>query len=229
MMRFVAFAVTVLLAAPSAAQTPQFFGPTAYLSDADIPAGLYASGSPTALEDFEDCVLDFGITGSNGTPLSPPGGGCPQQSANVDSVDGDDGTIDGSGSAGNSWFGSQTLDFTFSSPVTAAGLVYTDGAGPIRFQAYDAGSTLLGEIGPVTLDLPGAGNTADDHFFGVRYEGGIAFIRIILGGAVEVDHVQYGNGFVPVPAAGTAVRLLLVVLLGAAGIAAWRKSSRGAA
>ena len=41
-----------------------FFGPSAYLSAADIPAGLYAGGSPLFLENFEDSSLDGGITAS---------------------------------------------------------------------------------------------------------------------------------------------------------------------
>ena len=75
---------------------PIFLGPTPYLSAADIPAGLYAGGGlPTALENFEDGSLDFGITASSGFvtvgPLSP------FPSISTDSVDADDGLINNSG------------------------------------------------------------------------------------------------------------------------------------
>src|SRR5712691_3367254 len=76
-----------------------FFGPTPYLSSNDIPAGLYNSGAPTFLENFEDGNLDPRIIASAGgvIPLGFEGV--------IDSVDADDGGIDGSGVKGHSWFG----------------------------------------------------------------------------------------------------------------------------
>lgn len=67
---------------------------------ADTPAGLFAG--PTSLEDFEDGVLSFGITASTG---GPGGSGAPFGPNDfTDSVDCDDGVIDGFGQNGWSWF-----------------------------------------------------------------------------------------------------------------------------
>ena len=68
---FAIVAVSVLVVAVGSAHAaPIFFGPTPYLSSADIPAGFYAGGSPTALEDFEDGVINFGLT-TNGSIALP--------------------------------------------------------------------------------------------------------------------------------------------------------------
>lgn len=177
-----------------------FFGPTAYLSSGDVPAGFYAGGSPTFLEDFEDGSLDGGITASAGSIIGPGG--------LTDSVDADDGVIDGSGSQGHSFFfgsGGTGITFTFSTPVTAAGVVWTDGAGVTSFEAFDALGASLGTIGPVAIsDGSITGTTGEDSFFGIQDPGGIGSIRIAnASGGIEVDHVQYGAaplGVVPLPA-----------------------------
>ena len=172
---------------------PIFWGPISYKSENDIPAGFYANG-PTALENFEDGVLNFGITGSAGYPYS---GG------NRDSVDGDDGIIDGSGATGDSWYnpsGSTGIIFTFSGPLpTAAGIVWTDGAGSTIFEAFGIGMVSLGQIGPVNIaDAYYNGTTGDDHFFGVQYSEGILAIKIRnTSGGIEVDHLQYGTAAIP--------------------------------
>jgi hypothetical protein len=175
-------------AAPLAQAT--FFGPTPYLSTADIPAGFYGGGTFDFLEDFEDGTLDGGITASAGSVLAP--------GAVTDSVDADDGAIDGSGSTGFSHL-STGVTFTFSPPLpTAAGLVWTDGSGGYTFEAFGPGAVSLGTVGPVTLgDGLFTGGTAEDRFFGVQDAGGIEAIRI-SGGAVETDHVQYGQTITPV-------------------------------
>lgn len=180
-----------------------FYGPTGYLSDSDIPAGFYVGGTPTALEDFEDGTLSFGITASAGAVIPPGFIGL------IDSVDGDDGTIDGSGLAGHSWFfgtGSTGVTFTFLGPLpTAAGLVWTDGAGTTTFEAFGPGMVSLGTIGPVSIAGAGfTGQTAEDRFFGVQSSGGILAIKIKnSSGGIEVDHVQYGSApaAVPLPSA----------------------------
>lgn len=69
------------------------FGPTPYLSAADSPFSLSSPG--LLLEDFEDGALDTpGVSSTNGAPRGPSG--------LTDSVDGDDGSIDGSGNGGHS-------------------------------------------------------------------------------------------------------------------------------
>ena len=216
MYRFLPVAIVLsALVTSSVSAAPIYFGPTPYLSAGDIPAGFYAGGVPTALETFEDGTLDFGITASPGSLVIPPSC-CP---AEIDSVDGDDGVIDGSGVLGHSWFffaGTPGITFTFSGPLpTAAGIVWTDGAGPTTFEAFGPGMVSLGTIGPVMIaDASIFGTTAEDHFFGVQDLGGILAIKLSnVAGGIEVDHVQFGAAaLVPVPAAawlfGSALGLL---------------------
>ena len=181
-----------------------FFGPTPYLSTADIPVGFYGAGSPTALEDFEDGTLDFGIIVTSPSGASVVGMGSGQF---ADSVDFDDGVIDGdnTGGVGHSNFiggaGSpQSVLYTFPFPVVEAGLVWTDGdaGSTVIFEAFGPGGS-LGTIGPFSLaDGPQTGETAEDSFFGVKDPAGIIAIKIIdssPNGAFEIDHVQYGAAF----------------------------------
>jgi hypothetical protein len=219
------FAGLVLAAASGARAQATFVGPVPYLSRADIPVGFYAGGAPTALEDFEDCVLSFGITASGGYAIGPgpmcvPGGGL------VDSVDADDGVIDGSGSLGSSWFsgdGPTGVTFTFPSPVTAAGCVWTDGAGTTTFEAFGPGMVSLGTIGPVLIaDGNSVGATAEDRFFGVKNPNGIVAIKLSNSCCgIEVDHLQYGVAANPVPTLpplGWAALAALLLLAGASRI-----------
>ena len=194
--------------------TPTFFGPTPYLSAGDIPAGFYAGG-PTFLEDFEDGSLGGGITASVGAVIPPGWPGL------IDSVDGDDGTIDGSGLAGHSWFsinGQTGVTFTFSVTLpTAAGIVWTDGDGTTTFEAFGPGMVSLGTIGPVAIATPGSygGQTNSDRFFGVQNLGGILAVKLSnSSGGLEVDHVQYGSASVPEPATMFLLGLGLVGLAG---------------
>jgi hypothetical protein len=183
--------LSIGIAASSASAAPVFFFDlgTSYLSQANIPAGFYAGGAPTALENFEDGTLDFGITASTGSVLGPSG--------NTDSVDGDDGAIDGSGTGGHSWFsgnGAAGVTFTFSGALpTAAGIVWTDGSGDTTFEAFGAGMVSLGTITESIADGSFTGTTAEDHFFGVQDFAGILAVKLSNGGGgIEVDHVQFG-------------------------------------
>ena len=197
---FLAVAI-VLLVGFGAQGSVQLFGPTPYFSQADIPVGLYAGGSPTFLEDFEDSSLGGGITASNGGVIPPYSGG---EEPYIDSVDGDDGVLDGWGLDGHSWFytnGAAGVTFTFADPVTAAGIVWTDGDGTTTFEAF-RGATSIGIIGPVTIATPGSyGGQADsDRFFGIADPLGITAVKLSNTRAgIEVDHVQYGE-MVPEPA-----------------------------
>lgn len=186
---------------------PIFVGPTSYTSQADRPAGFYAGAGPTFLEDFEDFSLDGGITASTGVVISPGG--------STDSVDADDGTIDGFGTAGRSWFsgnGVVGVTFTFPQLVTAAGAVWTDGAGTTSFEAFGPGMVSLGTIGPVAIaDASHGGTTGEDRFFGVQDPNGILAIKLSnSAGGIEIDHVQYGQ----VPEPTSAVLLGGLVGLG---------------
>ncbi|RQO60377.1 hypothetical protein DBR47_08395 [Paucibacter sp. KBW04] len=212
------------LAAASAA--PIFFGPSAYLSPADIPAGFYHGGSPTLLETFEDGSLDASLQGSGGSIISVSFAGI------RDSVDSDDGTIDGTcgpQTAGRcaSWFGNGVPGVGFSfvgsgALPTAFGLVWTDGFGTITFSAKGADGQSLGSFSFNGIpDGSAAATTAEDRFFGLQFAGGIQSIQISnSSGGIEVDHVQYGQMTAAVPEPQQWVLLLLGLAL-----LAWRKLS----
>ncbi|MEZ4334089.1 MAG: hypothetical protein R3F35_20255 [Myxococcota bacterium] len=163
-------------------------GPTPYLSPADVPAYFYADGNATAIEDFEDCELSTADHGIGEETF-----GVCSNGPNRDSVLSDSGVIEGT--RGNSWFSTQKKKYTFAEPVTAAGLVYTDGPGSFVFRVYGPGDSVLLET-EETYDLDTApdGSSADDRFFGARNPNGITAIEIDGGSSgLETDHVQYGN------------------------------------
>lgn len=214
-------ALVVVLALSGAVRANIMYGPTPYLQFSDSP--FYGLAFSTFyLEDFEDGFLntpgvsvDFGILSSLGF-----------DAASVDSVDADDGVIDGdnTGGVGDSWWapGDPGVTFTFNfsqgalgTLPTHVGIVWTDGHNLTTFSAFDGNGALLGTIGPVALGVPGqiTGETAEDRFFGVSDLGGIGSITITTGtgdeSGIEVDHLQYGV-VVPVPGA---------VVLGGIGVA----------
>ena len=232
--RLVAAAALSLAAVPTSAAT-FFFSDTPYKSAADIPTGFYASGSPDFLEDFEDGNLGGGITATLATPLGPVGSGGVFQikngplSSSVDSVE-----------YPSSGFGRSLLTtsvtFTFNSPVTAAGLVWTDGVGDYVFEAFNELGTSLGSI-TRNLGVAGSfqGGNDEDRFFGVTSLGGIKSISMTWidfpFSTMELDHIQYGRAVVPpVPEDPSVIPLpaglpLLLAGLGALGL--MRRSKRG--
>lgn len=171
-----------------------FTGPTPYLSTANSPFLADINAGMVHVEDFECGTLTVpGVTIGGGSIIGPGG--------LTDSVDADDGAIDGSGTNGRSVFGSGTpgITFTFSAVTlgalpTRVGIVWTDGEGTTSFEAFDSVGGSLGTIGPVAIaDGSFVGTTADDNFFGVTFAGGISEIRISnTSGGIEVDHLQYG-------------------------------------
>lgn len=204
-----AVALCALLLCSRAEAAPIFFGPSPYLSIADIPAGFYAGG-PAALENFEDRSLDFGIT-SGGTLRLP--------ASFTDSVDADDGVIDGFGKAGHSFLtAGRNITFTFTSPVSAAALVLTESKGPVTFHVFGANMVSLGSFGPFSLnDAQTTGQTAEDRFFGV-HASGIRAIRLTSTMAgMEVDHVQFGNAGAGVPTPEPTALVLLGLALAVLG------------
>ena len=179
-------------------------GPTPYLSFSDSPASGI-SFSYFQLENFESGVLGAtGVTASGGSVLGP--------GQFTDSVDADDGVINGFGTNGHSWYsaGNRSLSFTFDASIlgalpTYAGIVWTDvgfrddgifGPAPVIFEAFDSLGNSLGEIGPFAVGDDGSvnGNTAEDRFFGVTEATGISRITISMSssGDWEVDHLQFG-------------------------------------
>jgi hypothetical protein len=174
-------------------------GPTPYLSSADSPFNP-ASFSYFHLEDFEDHLFNTpGVSADAGGVTSVVFGPSVH-----DSVDADDGTIDGSGLNGDGYFapnGAGGVMFTFDANVlgslpTDVGIVWTDGSGTTLFEPFDAQGNPLPPIGPLALaDASFNGETAEDRFLGVSDPGGISAIQISnTGGGMEVDHLQYGGG-----------------------------------
>lgn len=188
-------AVLLLVSTHALAGEGTFSGPTPYLSSANSPFVAGINAGTVFLETFE-CGVQIvpGVTPSAGSVLGPGG--------LTDSVDADDGAIDGSGLGGNSFFsgnGAAGITFTFNSATlgalpTQAGIVWTDGGGTTTFEAFDAMGASLGTIGPVSIaDGSNSGTTGEDRFFGVVFAGGISAIRISnSSGGIEVDHLQYG-------------------------------------
>jgi hypothetical protein len=197
-----------VLASPAIAGLTSF-GPSTYASEADSP---FFGVTGFQVETFEDGLLNIpGVTASGGGVVAP--------GASTDSVDGDDGVLDGSGAAGRSWYsfnGGSRVEFTFDASAIGqlpqyAGLVLTDvgivaggaeGFSNATFFAYDSGGMLAATIGPSSFgDGLVTGATAEDRFFGVFIAGGISRIAIEVASSTdwELDHVQYA---VPTPGAG---------------------------
>jgi uncharacterized repeat protein (TIGR01451 family) len=171
-----------------------FFGPLAYTCQNDSPffAGILAGN--ILLETFEDGLFNVtGAAASTGSVLGPGG--------LTDSVDCDDGVVDGSGTNGRSFFagsGATGITFTFSAAVlgslpTQVGIAWTDGSGTISFEAFDAVGASLGVVTGNHADGSVSGTTGEDRFYGVMNAGGISAIRIRnTSGGIEVDHLQFG-------------------------------------
>jgi hypothetical protein len=158
------------------------------------------------LENFEDHKLD-----TPGVQVKAIGGKLSSSEWSgeiIDSVDADDGRIDGpdqpckkpSGDCDSYWAdGPSGITFSFD-PVklggypTHVGVVWTDGAGTIIFEAFDASGVSLGKVRETGVpDGNAMGKTGEDRFFGVIFKKGISAIKISNGsGGIEVDHLQYG-------------------------------------
>ena len=211
-----AVAVTLLLLPQLA--TAALLGPSAYLcfdrtgasslapafsgscGSADSPFAADANAGNFSyfnLETFEDGLFNTpGAAASAGGVTSVVFGPTIH-----DSVDADDGTIDGSGLGGDSFFsgsGGTGITFTFDAGVLGAlptnvGIVWTDGGGTISFEAFDANGDSLGSLFGNHANGSFNGETDEDRFYGATNAGGISAIHIANdGGGIEVDHLQYG-------------------------------------
>ncbi len=151
------------------------------------------------LDNFEDHLLNTpGATASS--TLSSANSG--SQSL-VDSVDCDDGVLDGNCSGCDALFsGSGAIDVTFDAQALGTlpshvGLVWTDGgySCDVTVTGYDAADTLIytqtvSGIG----DNSNYGETAEDRFFGIVHYAGVKRIHLAnTGGGIEIDHLQYGR------------------------------------
>jgi hypothetical protein len=193
---------------------------TPYLSFSDSPFSA-VSFETFFVEDFEDGLLNTpGLSIVSNLPgdtlfASAPG-------VFTDSVDADDGVIDGLGRNGRSFGSSQNLaneavGFTLNFAADSlgrfpshVGLVWTDGTGGISKIAefFDSHGTLLGSQSAVCGNGSFAGETDEDRFFGAVFASGIARMVIRSPGAsnsLEIDHVQYG--IVPTPGAAGVLAL----------------------
>jgi hypothetical protein len=199
--------------------TADLYGPSPYMAAADSPFATVAFDY-FHLENFEDGLLNVpGVIRSTGNIIGP--------GLAADSVDADDGAIDGSGNGGRSLFVvSAPITFTFDAVAlgrlpTHAGIVRTDGGPTAGLEAFGPGMVSLGTIGPVPFgDGNPNGGTAEDRFFGWSDPNGILAIRIPQD-VFEVDHLQYGFAVV-VPEPGGC----LLVGIGLAAMAAFRRGTQ---
>lgn len=193
---------------------------TPYLSFNDSPFSSITFDT-FHLETFEDGLLNtpgLAITSNLANDIL----GVFAPSSNTDSVDGDDGAIDGFGRNGHSLFSvnnlaneSAGITLTFSRDAlgwlpTHVGLVWTDGTGGRErvVQFFDEQGGLLGTQSAITGDGSFSGSTAEDRFFGGIFAQGVARMTFRAPQAVnglEIDHVQYG--IIPAPSAAALLSL----------------------
>lgn len=200
------------------------FGPTAYLELGDTPAGFFCDTCPHHLEDFEDGLLDSFLSIDNGV-IFPPNGTTGTSNPSTDSVDGDDGAVDGIGLEGYSWFsgnGATSIEVSFATDVKSAGLVFTDGdslSTNVLLEALDMNGDVIASIDAGDLaDDSFFGETAEDRFLGFNdMNAAISSLRISIdqGSGIEIDHIQWQTACaVPEP---TTSFLALFAMLGVCG------------
>lgn len=222
-----------LLCGSGAQAAVAFTVPLPYLQASDNPlAGPFVYSQ---LETFED-----GLANTPG--LSASGGFAASAGVFTDSVDADDGLIDGSGAQGRSWYsgGLNTLTFSFSAAAlgalpTQVGVAFTDiglrldggpqGFGTATIEVFDALNLSQGSLSFAFGDGTALSATAEDRFVGASFAGGIASMRVGFVGSTdwEVDHVFYAA---PVPEPGTGALALLGGLGVLAAAARARRHSR---
>jgi hypothetical protein len=234
----------VSLASAATACAADFLGPSPYLAFDHSDAGTTVSPFKDIdfvyfhLEDFED-----GLFNTPGVSIRE------FATTNIavstsDSVDGDDGVIDGLATGNTrslfSNFFTSSFTFDFSTAAlgtlpTHAGVVWTDvgrnfGGTPLAgdlvdntlFEAFGPMGESLGVIGPFSLgDTSIFRTTPEDRFFGVINAAGISAIRISMPGKNnwEVDHLQYGSVTVPEPS------LIILLAIGTLMTVAGRRRS----
>jgi hypothetical protein len=219
-------ALLLALSLPLAAQA-NYSVVAPYLSPAQNP--LLGLG-PSWLENFEGAAV-AGYTASAGAVQGPSG--------LTDSVDADDGTLDGFGVQGHSFYaGVGTITFTFNPATlgglpTAVGIAFTDvgivsGRPPCDgstavLWVFNASNMMIGQ-GSVPFNSLGScrGEAADDIFFSWQGTQGVSSILVGFVGSVdwEVDHLTAAAP-IPEPASWA-----LMLLGGAALAGACRQRQR---
>jgi hypothetical protein len=181
--------VFALFALADILRAQTLLGPSPYLQASNSP---FSGLSGFTVDNLEDNALNIaGVSADSGSVLGP--------GSLTDSVDGDDGVIDGFGNNGHSFIGSGStgITFTFNAALIgfvpkSAGIVWTDADNPIAFEAFDTMGASLGTLIGNHADGSSSGTTAEDRFYGVSFAGGIGSIRISSGPfGMELDHVQY--------------------------------------
>ncbi len=207
------------LASGSAAGDALLIGPRPYRQASDSP---FWELKGLMLDTLEDGQLNLaGVVPHGGAVLGP--------SSNTDSVDADDGLVDGDGRGGHSWWiSAQFLEIRFDEATlgqfpTRVGLCWTDGRDVVTFEAYGPDGELLGTVTGDHPDGVSGGGTDEDRFYGVRYAGGVSRIVVRNSGpwaGIEVDHIQY---VLPAPGSG-----LVLAGVGAIGRRRRRRGLAGA-
>jgi len=224
---------------PSPARAAVIDGLPYLCFDAATAAGCGTAESPFAGESYDSFHLETFEDGFNAPGVTRTGGFGTTGGGLTDSVDADDGSVNGSGSSGHSFFGFGTISFTFD-PValgglpTDVGIVWTDGDGfdgrqvgsNYTFSFFDAGGSLLGSTTQRLGDANNFGGTAEDRFFGWTGSVGVGSLSV-AGNSVELDHLQYGFSGAPGAVPEPTTWAMLLVGFGVVGGA--MRSRRGPA
>lgn len=229
-----------LLSPITSSAAPVNYLPTPYVQKSDSPF-LVGNGGPFTvgasnffLDDFEDGALNLlGVSETSGNPVRFLSG-----TIYTDSVDEDDGAVDGNGINGTSLISEfhsaasePSLAFSFDSNVlgklpTHVGFVVTglNGDRIMEFSAFDETNALISSFQFEVL-VQDNGRVEEDRFIGISDFGGISRVELAhvsnAGDQVEIDHFQYGLSAVPVPAAAW---LFGSGLLGLVGITKRKKA-----
>jgi hypothetical protein len=175
--------------------------PVPYKSRVDSPLYGVVLATYDHFEDWEDGVVNTpGVTPSS-TALGSAYG-----AALIDSVDGDDGAVDGKcekdGGTCNSGFANGIMEFTFDATVLGAlpthvGVAWTDGStgADAVFEAFDANDVSLGtKTAAAVADGSNQGTVDEDRYFVVVHTAGVKKVVVkSTSGGVEVDHLHYGR------------------------------------